>query len=159
MKSSLTLTSPLLTGDPGGAVAKELGRSALQLERNIKENISSGRKTGRTYKRAALVRATSKRTAGLKLVPRSGGSRVVVGYTFHRASRRGESPAIDTGGLINSIRTTKLNRLRYRIGVGKDYGLPLDDPDGLDRPFFASQVEKFRPVFFENIRRAFLRGK
>lgn len=122
----------------------------------MKRNISVSVAAGRTYRRAAIVRKASRRNSGLKLKTRKGGSLVVVGFQFHRASRRGQPPAIDTGKLINSIRALRISKFRHRINVGALYGAYLDDPEVLDRPFFASRVELFRPVFFENMRRAVL---
>jgi hypothetical protein len=120
----------------------------------MKENIQRSVPAGRTYRKTAIVRKSSRRTSGLKLAVRNG--KVIVGYNFHRASRRGQPPAIDSGRLINGIRSTRIAAGHGRVGVAVDYALPLDDPEGLDRPFFSSRVALYRPVFFENIRRAWL---
>lgn len=45
-----------------------------------------------------------------------------------------------------------------RVGVGAFYGLYLDDPNGLDRPFFMSRAELYRPRFLELIRVAAMPG-
>jgi hypothetical protein len=155
MQSKLTLTTPLLTnGLRSDAIAAAIANSAAQLERDIKENIQRSIPSGRTYRRTPIVRKESRRNSTLKLRQARGG--LIVGFTFHRASRPGQPPAIDTGRLINSIRGMQISKFQHRINVGAEYGLPLDDPEGLDRPFFTTRVEKFRPVFFENIRKAAL---
>lgn len=63
------------------AVAKELNvalyASAKKVERDAKESILSGNKTGRLYRRGKTV--------------------------VHRASAPGEAPASDTGRLVNSV--------------------------------------------------------
>ena len=135
------------------AIAAAVANSTVELERDIKENIQRSIPAGRTYRLNPIVRKESRRNSTLKLARKAGG--VIVGYTYHRASSRGQPPAIRTGRLLNSIRSLQLNPTHGRINVGVDYGLPLDDPEGLDRPFFTTRVELYRPRFFENIRRAF----
>lgn len=159
MQTTLILTAPAFqtNGRPRAAIAAAVSNSTFQLERDIKENIQRSKPAGRTYRRTAIVRPESRRNSALKLPRRAGG--VIVGYTFHRASRAGQAPAIDSGKLINSIKGKVVSPLRGRVGVGAEYALPLDDPNGLNRPLFTERVNKFRTVFFENIRRAWLAGR
>jgi hypothetical protein len=155
MQSKLILTTPALRdGIQTDAIAGALANSTAELEGRIKTNIQSSRPTGHIYRRTPLVRKGSRRNSGLKLKPGNRAGTVIVGYTFHRASSPGQPPAIDTGRLINSIRGMRISDFQHRINVGVEYGLPLDDPAGLDRPFFTSEVEKYRPIFYENMRRA-----
>lgn len=146
-----------LNANPTNAIAAAVENSTVELEGEMKNNIRVSVPGGRTYRKGAIVRPLSRRNSTLRL--RRRGDKVIVGYNFHRASRRGQAPAILSGRLINSIRGRRIAPFRGRVGVGVEYALPLDDPQGLDRPFFTSQVEKFRPVFYENIRRAWLLGK
>lgn len=143
-------------GPRGDAIAAALANSTAELEADIKTNIQRSRPTGRTYRRAPIVRKESRRNSGLRLrkLRRPGGSVLIVGYTFHRASAPGQPPAINSSRLINSIRGLKIAKFRFRINVGVEYGLPLDDPAGLNRPFFSSRVDRYRPIFFNNVRRA-----
>lgn len=135
------------------AVPAAVVNSALELERDIKQNIAASVPAGRTYRRTAIVRASSRRNSGLKLKKR--GNNVIVGYNFHRASRIGQAPAIDSGRLLNSIRGIKTGPVNARVNVGVNYGQPLDDPAYLDRPFFFLRAELYRPRFYENIRKAY----
>jgi hypothetical protein len=82
--------------------------------------------------------------------------RLVVGSTFYRASAPGQPPAIRTGRLLNSIGSRRIGPTAARVSVSVEYALPLDDPDGLDRPFFMSQAEMYRPRFEQNIADAYL---
>lgn len=156
MRTQLTLTAPLLAtnGNQRGAVAAEIRNSTAELEGDIKLNMRRSLAAGRTYRRGPILRKDTRATAGLKLAKR--GDRNIVGFNFHRASKRGQPPAIDTGILINSIRGMAVSETVGRINVGAAYGVPLDDPEGLDRPFFTVRVNLYRPRFLERIRRAFL---
>ncbi len=136
------------------AIAAAVSKSTVELERDIKENIASSIPAGRTYRKTPIVRKESRRNSTLKLPRVAGG--LVVGFTFHRASRRGQPPAIRTGRLLNSIRSHKIAPYHGQVNAGVEYAQPLDDPAGLDRPFFHSRAELYRPRFFENIRRAMI---
>jgi hypothetical protein len=80
---------------------------------------------------------------------------LIVGYNFHRASRAGQPPAILTGRLINSIRAYRVAEFKYRVGTSVVYAIYLDDPNGLNRPFFFSVAEQFRARFLEIMREAY----
>lgn len=155
MKSSLILRTPLSNRPAGnrlGPIGEAVVKSALEYETDVKENIATTPKTGRTYRTTAIVRRGSRRNQGLGL--RRRGRNLIVGYNFHRASARGESPAILSGRLINSITTSRIGPLSARTAVGAFYGLILDDPAGLDRPFFHSRAQLYFPRFVENIKAA-----
>lgn len=138
------------------AVANAAAGAAAQLERLIKENIQSSAPRGRTYRRSSIKRRATKETAALGL--RRRGKNAITGANFHRASAPGQPPAILSGRLINSIRSRQLARFKYRIGTAVVYAIYLDSPRGLNRPFFITVADNFRPTFFELIRRAFLFG-
>jgi len=122
---------------------------AIELEGDVKATIFSSRPAGRTYKTTAITRRLKNNPNKLK----RRGDRLIIGYNFHRASAEGQAPAIRTGGLINSIRAQKIAELRARVIVGKDYGAILDDPRGLNRPFFQKTLKKRLPVYLARIRR------
>jgi hypothetical protein len=107
---------------------------------------------GETGTEGMTFRST-RATAGLKLRGR-GRRGLIVGANFHRASAPGQPPAIRTGRLINSIRGRLVGLRSARVTVGVGYGLPLDDPEGLNRPFFHSRAILYRPRFVENVRQA-----
>jgi hypothetical protein len=154
MKSTLILETPLLKkGIQPSAIAGALSKSAAELEADIKENMAASIPAGRTYRTTAIVRRSTRATAGLKLRGR-GRRGLIVGANFHRASAPGQPPAIRTGRLINSIRGRLVGLRSARVTVGVGYGLPLDDPEGLNRPFFHSRAILYRPRFVENVRQA-----
>ena len=136
------------------AIAAVIRRAVPELEADIKTNIRDSRPAGRTYRRTAIVRKGNRNNSSLQLRERNG--KKIVGFNFHRASAPGQPPAIDTGRLINSIRGQIVGQLHGRLTVGAAYGVVLDDPQGLNRPFFFSRVNLYRPIFFENIRKAFI---
>lgn len=153
MHSNLTLTSPIFRqGVNPAAISAAVYKSAAELERDMKENIQKSTPRGRTYKKTAITRASTRSRAGLGL--RRRGNRLIVGYQFHRASAPGQPPAIRHGRLINSIRATRNGPFSARVNCGVLYGRPLDDPAGLNRPFFISRAELYRPRFIENVRAA-----
>jgi hypothetical protein len=157
MKTKLTLTSPLFlkNGNRADAIAAAIRRSTAELEGDIKLNIRDSVPAGRVYRRTPIVRKANRKNTTLNLRKTAKGD-VIVGYNFHRASKAGQPPAIDTGRLINSIRGLPVSDLVGRVSVSVSYGIVLDDPEGLNRPFFTGRVELYRPQFFENIRKAFL---
>lgn len=58
---------------------------------------------------------------------------------IHRASAPGEAPAIDTGNLVNSIKTTFPNSVTGVIGIGAEYAYYLEFP--LNRPFVRPAID------------------
>lgn len=108
--------------------------------------------SGRTYRRGALTRrATIANLAAGFRRSRLNRNRVIVGANFHRASAKGQPPAVDTAGLLNSIRAKKTGQMRSTVATSKKYADILDDPKRLDRPFFRSTVKRFAPKFRANI--------
>lgn len=157
MNSELILTAATKPGGRPGAIAAVTMRAALEFETDVKTNIQRSIPGGRTYRTTAIVRATTKKRSGLGL--RNRGNRQIVGYNFHRASKRGQPPAILSGRLINSIRTKRLGPISARVFVGVLYGLYLDDPNILDRPFFHSRARLFAPRFVELVNEAYRSGR
>lgn len=156
MQTELILSAATRSGSRPGAVTAAVMRAALEFETDVKTNIQRSIPGGRTYKTTPIVRRSTRRNSNLGLRRRPGG--LVVGYNFHRASRRGQPPAILSGRLINSIRSRRLGPSSARAFVGALYGLILDDPQGLDRPFFHSRARIFAPRFVELINEAYRSG-
>lgn len=168
MRSTLTLKpdgrltrSATLTGPNAKAVSVATGQAAAELEAAMKTNILRSKPAGRTYRTTAIVRKVGKRS--IRAVPglrtRAGGTKAVVGYNFHRASARGQAPAVRSGRLINSIRGRRVADFTARVGVSVAYAPRLDNPNGLDRPFFFSQARLFRPRFLTLIKTAWTGGQ
>lgn len=145
MKSTLTITTKT-TNELRRELQRELNKSGLELETRIKTNMRESNPAGRTY-----------RLSGIRVNrPRAGARRstlggFVIGSNFYRASAPGQPPAIRFGNLINSIFGRPSGFLQYEVATNLLYGAILDDPDGLNRPFFASQVRLYEPRFFDNI--------
>jgi hypothetical protein len=149
MQATLILNSPILKGTSPAAISAAVGRSAVELESDIKLNIQKSVPAGRIYRIGSIVRRSNRRNAVKGL--RKRGDKVIVGSTFYRASKRGQPPAIRTGRLLNSIGSRSISPTSARVSVSVDYAMPLDDPQGLDRPFFQSRALLFQPRFTQNV--------
>lgn len=165
MKTTLRLTNPLWSKTKRRTLLdKVVQESGVELEGEIKKKMlpptRKEQPAGRTYRKGPLTApATQKNLPPGLRTSKSNADRVITGSLFHRASKKGQAPAIDTGGLVNSIRARKTGELKSTVAAGKNYAKPLDDPNKLDRPFFQSTTEEFRPKFKENIRNAVASGK
>lgn len=160
MKIKFTLSSPLFDDDSMRVILSTVVRtSADLLEADIKLQLQQNalKVTGRVYRKNRITKASTKGTKAIGLrhfITPKGKERAIVGYNFHRASRRGESPATDTGGLIGSVAAAPVSALRSRVSVGKVYGAILDDPKKLNRPFFKIRVDLFKPIFMQKVKEA-----
>lgn len=85
-----------------------------------------------------------------------------LGFTHgHKVSIRGNPPSPDTLTLLNAVddqATGTLQREVYvkpnqnpRGGVADEYGAILDNPNKLNRPWFETTVEEYRPEFVKNM--------
>lgn len=160
MKANLRLNNPMWqTPKRRAMLDKAVQRSGAELESEVKRTITESRPAGKTYRRGAITKKATKSnlTLGLRRSKKNK-NRVIAGSNFHRASKRGQAPAVDTGGLLNSIRAKKTGELKSTVAVGKAYGEILDDPARLDRPFFRSTVKEYLPKFKENIREVIKSG-
>jgi hypothetical protein len=157
----LTLNNPMWnTQERRKVLGQVVQESGSELEGEIKKTITDSTPAGRLYRKGSITKAATKPLLALGLKTRKGNAnRVVAGSRIHRASRKGQPPAVDTGGLIGSIRAKKTGEMKSTVTAGKAYAEPLDDPKELDRPFFRSTAEKFRPKFKENIEDAIKSGK
>jgi hypothetical protein len=155
MNASLKFEAEILKGTKPAALSSAVSVSAVELESNVKTNMQRSIPAGRTYRLGSIVRKSNRRNAVPGLVQR--GSNVVVGSKFYRASKRGQPPAIRTGRLFNSIGSRRTGPLSARVSVSVAYAMPLDDPEGLDRPFFQSQAVAYFPRFQQNVKDAYLK--
>ena len=163
MKAKLTLNNRLWqTTERRAILDKAVQQSGAELESLIKQRILTGPKSGKTYRRGAIKKKVAKRDlvfyrSNRKVFKRTFtglyAEKTTVGYQFHRASKKGESPATDTGGLVSSIRSKRIAELKARISTSKKYAPILDNKEKLNRPFFSDTAENFKEKFKENIRK------
>ena len=129
-------------------------------------------KSGRTYKSGEVRRNLRKserkglsyrnefgnlrlRTAGGLLVREPSGRgkklKVVVGSKIHRASAPGESPAVDTGGLVGSIQTRRVGRFAREAYTNAEQAAALENGSPArhlaPRPFMKPASEAESPAF------------
>ena len=110
----------------GKDAEREIGRAinkmGLAVTSDVKRKIQRGPKTGEMYNRRGKQ---------------------------HRASREGEAPATDTGTLVSSVYTSKINSLNIEVGSRLDYAYYLEfgtmnmDP----RPSWQPAIEENRTKF------------
>lgn len=156
MKSRLILRSPAAKNrNRAAAIRAALGLSGAEFEADVKENMSASIPRGKTYKIGNITGAATAANRGLKLRKAANG-KLIIGARYHRASAKGQPPARRSGRLINSIRGRFVGPFKVRVGTGVRYAIPLDDPAGLDRPFFMSRAELYRARYKENMRRAYI---
>ena len=103
-------------------IEKSIDKMSLTVTSDVKRRIQRGPKTGRIYNRRGKQ---------------------------HRASAAGEAPATDTGTLVSSVYTSKINPLTIEVGSRLDYAYFLEfgtmriDP----RPSWQPSIEAARPRF------------
>jgi phage gpG-like protein len=117
----------------GKDAEREIGRAidkmGLAVTSDVKRKIQRGPKTGEIYNRRGKQ---------------------------HRASRAGEAPATDTGTLVSSVYTSKINSLTIEVGSRLDYAYYLEfgtvniDP----RPAWIPAIEENRSKFNDWIENA-----
>ncbi len=153
MKAKLVLNNPLWqTAARRKILDKAVQDSGIELEGEIKKTILDSKPAGRLYRRGSITKNASKKNLALGLRRKKGTkTRVIAGANFHRASAKGQPFANDSGQTINAIRAKRTGELKSKVAVGVKHGAILDDPNKLDRPFFRSTAEKFKPKFKENI--------
>lgn len=134
-------------------------QSAAELESLIKQKVlnRAAPPSGKVYRRGSIFKRSSVRDTFLN---RSrfknrffslNEERFAVATKIHRASRRGEPFANDTGGTINATRARAIGEMRAEVINSKRHAATLDRKDKLDRPFFASTAEEFRAKFKQNL--------
>lgn len=153
MKAKLTLNNPLWqTASRRAILDKAAQQSAAELEAKIKQKILSSVPAGKVYARGALTARANKAQLGLGLLRKPGTkTRVIIGNRFHRASAKGQPPAVDSGKLLNSIKTKQTAPLQITIFSNLRYAEILDNPQKLNRPFMRKERDNFRSKFKKNI--------
>lgn len=154
-KATLTLRAKIFdSGVRKKTLQQVIIKSGEELAGEQKELMTNSQPSGKTYRRGRITQALSKRNKNLGLrtfETKKGNKRAIVGFKFHRASRKGEPPAIDKGILRNSIKFKLVSDLKGQVSVGAKYGDVLDDPTKLNRPFFRKTVKNFQPKFQKNL--------
>ena len=83
---------------------------------------------------------------------------VVVGARIHRASAPGEPPTIDTGNLVNSIKSSRLGEFRWCVSAGTEYARALEYGNPArnlaPRPYMRPAMERARARFIAAIQEA-----
>lgn len=122
-----------ISADVKREVGAEVMDVAAELHADIVLSIQRGPKTGRLYTRGNVV---------------------------HRASKAGETPASDTGALMQSIYHEKTGDLSASVGSRLVYALFLEYGTTKmgARPFFRPAVERMRPKFNNRIEAAVRRA-
>jgi len=98
-----------------------------------------------TEKKALRIEETAKTSmAG----PKSGRM-----YGAHQASAPGESPAIDTSNLANSIGTEAMGGASHMVYAGTEYALSLEfgSPRVAPRPFLGPAASQEEPEFLREM--------
>lgn len=163
MKSKLSLNNPLWSStERRQLLDKVVQQSAAELEAKIKQKLLNPEKppAGKIYRRGGIYKKglirdrKLNRTRFKRKFFSLYDEKFAVAYSFHRASRKGQPPATDTGALANSIRAKRSGEMHATVATSKNYGAILDDPNKLDRPFFRQTAEEFKAKFKQNIREA-----
>ena len=74
-------------------------------------------------------------------------------YGAHQASAPGESPAIDTSNLANSIGTEAMGGASHMVYAGTEYALSLEfgSPRVAPRPFLGPAASQEEPEFLRDM--------
>lgn len=110
MPIKLTVDKNLARKEVEDGASRLIRKITLDTEGAIKRNMASA-KHGKQYARGASRTKTGK---------------PVKRRRYHRASAPGEAPAIDTGHLVNSIRSTFPTKLKGVLNIGAAYASFLE---------------------------------
>lgn len=152
VNTKTNITSEILRspGTISSRLSRVVAESTFAVERDVKEQMQAP-KRGRVYARGAITRAATKGTRALGLRERAGKNgkrRAITGYKIHRASAPGEAPAIDTGQLVNSVRS-QIKGLVGRIRATAAHASRLEFL--MRRPSFGPALERERPRFLRRV--------
>lgn len=142
-------------------LAEATGRAAAEIEARAKNKIRDTNKTGRLYRVGSIRKAYGARHTGqleaMGLRGRTldtGKKQFVIAAKVHRASARGEAPALFTGNLANSIKHTEAEQtalgVRSTVNVNARYGKPLETK--LDRPYLTVAAKEVAEDFTNDCR-------
>ncbi len=126
----------------------QLAAEAPKLRREIKLTQTNSTPRGEFY------RIGKGKVRSYKTKSKKNRNKALAGSGFYQASAKGQPPAVRFSGLLNATTEQKINNFRWRVFNSKKYSGVLDSPLGLDRPFFASTVAKFRPGYIARLRAA-----
>lgn len=146
---------PELTPEIAAICEREVRAAALAFETEVHRTMSSDPKTGREYAYLRHSTRVSKRTGRVSKRTK----RVV-----HRASAPGESPAVQTGLLSNSIRAySGSQRFTWFVGTPVRYAARLEFGSGWfrsgrlkARPYMRPTAKKIAPRFSARLRKAIM---
>jgi hypothetical protein len=113
-------------------------RLAEQIPVEARRIIDEGKPSGRLYRRKAITKRKTKGLLQLGLKQR-GKTQVVAGSQFHRASRKGEPWANDSGRAYREISVRKTAKGHYQVRFGAPYTGILEFT--LDRPVAIPAIE------------------
>jgi hypothetical protein len=126
-------------------IAKAVTATALLVNSDIKKRIQRGPKTGRKYDQ--IFRTINGRA--VPVGPRAGNNLSAT----HQASAPGESPATDTGVLVNSIAFKQVSKLTAEVESRLAYATYLEFGTRAmaARPAWLPAIEKMRPEFAKRV--------
>jgi hypothetical protein len=128
---------------------------------DVTRNLRKGERKGLSYREEfGKIRL---RTAGGLLVREPGARgkklKVVIGAKLHRASAPGESPAVDTGNLTNSLHTIKRGKFTREVITNAEYAKALEfgapSRKLAPRPFLKPAAEAEGPAFKARMAKVF----
>jgi HK97 gp10 family phage protein len=104
-----------------------LGKAATEFEKEMKQEIEYGAKTGNQYQR---------------------------GNNFHTASAPGQAPASDSGKLAGSIRYEKKSNDKHEVSINSEYALALEVGTSrmAARPFITPALQNAKKKLMKAIR-------
>lgn len=132
--ATLILTNPILNvGTTRAKLAAAVSKSRKELKQAVRQRIIKSIPTGRTYRRKGRSSISSRQAE-------------------HRASRRGQAPAIDSGKTLNSIDEKRTGDFSGEVSVNTEYAAILENK--MDRPFVKTTADKYEKKFIANVEKA-----
>lgn len=151
---TLKLNNPIWnTPQRRAVISKAVFEAGTDFAADVRERMKKSIPKGRIYRRGRIERVASSKNAVKGLRMTKGGQRIV-GAKIHRASAKGQPPALDTKQLYNSINVRRVSEFRVRVKVDAEHARYLEPPAKLHRPFFRSTLEKNRRKYRGKIARA-----
>lgn len=151
---TLKLNNPIWDSAKRRAViSKVVFETGVDFGADVRENMKRSVPRGKIYRRGSITRTATKKNAVKGLRMTTSGKRIV-GAKIHRASAKGQPPAIDTAKLYNSIAVQRVSEFRVRVAVNAEYAKFLEPPARLDRPFFHTVFQKNRTKYTDKVNRA-----
>lgn len=131
---TLILNDPILNvAATRGKLAAAVSKSRKELKQAVRERIIKSKPSGKTHRRLNVSNISSRRGE-------------------HRASRRGQAPAIDSGKLLNSINEKRTGEFSGEVSVNTEYAAILEEK--MDRPYVKPTADKYEKKFVRNVEKA-----